>query len=108
MFNIGFAELILVLLVAFLIVGPKDLPKVARWIARQVKKCRAMLRELKAETGWDELTRDIEDTKREVTDVVKEVDITSELKDASKEVESSLQGVQQDIRQLDKESRENN
>ena len=28
MFNIGFAELILVLLVAFLIVGPKDLPKV--------------------------------------------------------------------------------
>lgn len=108
MFNIGFAELILVLLVAFLIVGPKDLPKVARWIARQVKKCRAMLRELKSETGWDELTRDIEDTKREVTEVVKEVDITSELKDASKEVESSLQGVQQDIRQLDKESRENN
>lgn len=107
MFNIGFAELILVLLVAFLIVGPKDLPKVARWIARQVKKCRAMLRELKSETGWDDLTRDIEDTKREVTEVVKEVDITSELKDASKEVESSLQGVQQDIRQLDRESREN-
>ncbi|MBR4081764.1 MAG: twin-arginine translocase TatA/TatE family subunit [Clostridia bacterium] len=36
MFNIGFAELILVLIVAFLIVGPKDLPKVARWIARQI------------------------------------------------------------------------
>ena len=35
MFNIGFSELILILLVAFVIVGPKDLPKVARWIARQ-------------------------------------------------------------------------
>ena len=31
MFNIGFSELLLVLLVAFLVVGPKDLPKVARW-----------------------------------------------------------------------------
>ena len=27
MFNIGFSELLLVLLVAFLVVGPKDLPK---------------------------------------------------------------------------------
>ena len=27
MFNIGFEELILILLVAFVIVGPKDLPK---------------------------------------------------------------------------------
>ena len=30
MFNIGFSELILILLVAFVIVGPRDLPKVAR------------------------------------------------------------------------------
>lgn len=29
MFNIGFEELILILLVAFVIVGPKDLP---RWL----------------------------------------------------------------------------
>lgn len=38
MFNIGFSELLLVLLVAFLVVGPKDLPKVARWLGRTVKK----------------------------------------------------------------------
>ena len=31
--NIGFGELIMILLVAFLVVGPKDLPKVARWLA---------------------------------------------------------------------------
>ena len=40
MFNIGFSELLLVLLVAFLVVGPKDLPKVARWLGRAVKKSR--------------------------------------------------------------------
>ena len=52
--NIGFGELIVVLLVAFLIVGPKDLPKVARWLGRQVKMLRRMVAELKTETGWDE------------------------------------------------------
>ena len=106
MFNIGFAELILVLLVAFLIVGPKDLPKVARWIARQVKKCRSLLRELKTETGWDELTRDIEDTKREVTEVVKEADVTAELQSASRDVEQSLNSVKDDIHRLDEEAKE--
>ena len=42
MFNIGFAELIVVLMVTFLIVGPKDLPKVARWLARLVKGIRCL------------------------------------------------------------------
>ena len=55
MFNIGFSELLLVLLVAFLVVGPKDLPKVARWLGRAVKKSRRLLNEIKKESGWDEL-----------------------------------------------------
>ena len=42
MFNIGFEELILILLVAFVIVGPKDLPKVARAIGRFVKMLKQM------------------------------------------------------------------
>ena len=52
MFNIGFSELLLVLLVAFLVVGPKDLPKVARWLGRTVKKSRRLLNEIKKESGW--------------------------------------------------------
>ena len=36
MFNIGFSELILILLVAFVIVGPRDLPKVARALGREL------------------------------------------------------------------------
>ena len=41
--NIGFGELIMILLVAFLVVGPKDLPKVARWLGRQVRMIRRMI-----------------------------------------------------------------
>lgn len=49
--NIGFGELIMILLVAFLVVGPKDLPKVARWLGRQVRMIRRMIEELKKETA---------------------------------------------------------
>ena len=45
MFNVGFTELIVVLLVAFLVVGPKDLPKVARAIARFVKYLKQLFQE---------------------------------------------------------------
>lgn len=66
MFNIGFAELIVVLLVAFLIVGPKDLPKVARWIARQVKAIRRLFHETKKEVGWDDMEAELKDTKSDI------------------------------------------
>ena len=36
MFNIGFSELSLILLVGFVIVGHKDLPRVARALCRGV------------------------------------------------------------------------
>lgn len=55
MFQIGFSELMLVLLIAFVIVGPKDLPKVARWLGRTLKKLRRMMADLKSEMGLDEL-----------------------------------------------------
>lgn len=61
MFNLGMMEILLVLAVAFLIVGPKDLPKVARWIARQLKSLKKLIREIKKETGWDEFAKEFKD-----------------------------------------------
>ena len=61
MFNIGFAELLLVLIIAYVIVGPKDLPKVARWLGRMVRTARQLIRELKAEVGWDEMMAETSD-----------------------------------------------
>ncbi len=96
-FNIGFSEVVLVLLIAFLVVGPKDLPKVARWMGRSVKKLRAIIREVKQETGWDEIETEIRDTKAEVKALKNEADITSELKDASAELDTSLKSVQHEL-----------
>ena len=42
MFNIGFGELLIILLIAFVIVGPDDLPKVARALGRGIRYLRAL------------------------------------------------------------------
>ena len=93
------------LLIAFLVVGPKDLPKVARWLGRMVKKMRQLIREVKKETGWDELEKEFKDTKSDMEDTFKEVkqdlDISSELKDAGKEWNASVKGVKDELKQAE-------
>ena len=110
MFNIGFSELIIVLLIAFLVVGPKDLPKVARWLGRMVKKLKQMINEVKKETGWDGLEKEIKDTKTDlnqsVKDLKKDLDITSELKGASADLNKSLNSVKDELHQTGKEIQE--
>ena len=105
-FNIGFSEVVLVLLIAFLVVGPKDLPKVARWLGQTVKKIRRMIKEVKREAGWDEFEKEIKDTKSDVNstlnDLKKDIDITSDLKDASSDLNKSLNDVQKELDQTGK------
>ena len=107
MFNIGFSELIIVLLIAFLVVGPKDLPKVARWLGRMVKKLKQMINEVKRETGWDDLEKEIKDTSTDLSksmkDLKNDLDITSELKGASRDLNKSLNSVKDELQLTGKE-----
>ncbi len=96
MLNIGFAELLLVLTIAYVIVGPKDLPKVARWIGRMVKAARQLIRDLKAEVGWDDVMSETADIRREVNDTLKEADITGDLKDAKKLLDRNVKEAEKD------------
>lgn len=98
MFNIGFSELLLVLLVAFLVVGPKDLPKVARWLGRAVKKSRRLLNEIKKESGWDELEKEVRDVQHDVKDAVKQGDVSAELREAKKSVQDSAEKFDNDTK----------
>ena len=45
MFDIGWSEMLLILLVALVVIGPRDLPRVARTMGHWVAKGRAMARE---------------------------------------------------------------
>ena len=107
MFNIGVGEILIVLVVAFVIVGPDDLPRVARWLGRQVRRLRSFIRDIKAETGWDELEKEVRDIQKDVRDTAKELDISSDLngvaKDVKGELESAARGVEADLGEVDRD-----
>lgn len=98
------------LLVAFLVVGPKDLPRVARWLGRMVRKIRQLIREVKKETGWDELEKEFKDTKSDMDETFREVkedlDISAELKDAGKEWKTSVKDVREELKQAEAAGKE--
>ncbi len=90
MFNIGFSELILILLVAFVFVGPKDLPKVARALGRGVKWIKTFIKDFQTETGLDEAVDEFKKTSRDLEKTFKEADPTRELKQVEKEIEDAV------------------
>ena len=74
MFNIGFAELILILLVAFVIVGPRDLPKIAAALGRGVRTIKQFMREFQDETGLGEVVDEFKRTSRDIEKTIREAD----------------------------------
>lgn len=94
MFNIGFSELILILLVAFVVVGPKDLPKVARALGRGVKWIKTFVKDFQEETGLGEVVDEFKKTSRDLEKTMREADPTKELKQAQKDVEAAVKEAQ--------------
>ena len=66
MIDIGWSEMAVAALIALLILGPKELPKAMRMVARWVKKLRAMTREV--QSGFDQMIReaDLEETRKSI------------------------------------------
>ncbi len=71
MFDIGWSEMAIVLLVAIIVIGPRDLPRLARAIGRWTGKARAMAREFQRsledmarEAELEELRKEIEGASR--------------------------------------------
>lgn len=58
MLDIGWSEMLVILVVALLVIGPKDLPKVARQVGRWTGKARAMAREF--QRSFDDMAREAE------------------------------------------------
>ena len=58
MFDIGWSELLVVLVVALVVVGPKDLPRLMRTVGRWVGRARAMADQFRS--SFDEMARQSE------------------------------------------------
>lgn len=85
-FGIGYTELVVIALVAIIVIGPKDLPKVLRAFGRTMQKVRGMAREFQGhldqamrEAGVDEIKKEINNLKtmNPVEDVKKEINSIS-------------------------------
>jgi sec-independent protein translocase protein TatB len=84
-FGIGYTELVVIALVAIIVIGPKDLPRVLRSLGRMTTKMRSMAREFQGhmdaamkEAGLDEVKKEIQTIKNPMT-MVKE-SVSTELK----------------------------
>ena len=58
MFGIGWSELLVIAVVAIVVVGPKDLPRLMRMVGRWVAKARAMADQFRK--SFDEMARQAE------------------------------------------------
>jgi sec-independent protein translocase protein TatB len=58
MFDLGWSEMAVILMVALIVIGPKDLPRVARTIGKWTAKARGMAREF--QRSLDDMAREAE------------------------------------------------
>lgn len=69
MFDIGWSEMGMILMVALIVIGPKDLPRLAREIGKWTAKARSMAREF--QRSFEDMAReaDLQDIKSELEKV---------------------------------------
>lgn len=82
MLDIGWTEMFVILVVALLVIGPKDLPRTLRTMGRWMGKVRAIGRDF--QRGLDEMVREAE-----LDDIKKDIDSVKKL-DLKKEVENTV------------------
>jgi sec-independent protein translocase protein TatB len=101
-FGIGYTEILVIALVAIIVIGPKDLPKVLRAFGRTMQKVRGMAREFQGhldqamrEAGVDDIKKEIsnlqamnpvEDVKKEINSISASNPIPIVAKDLSAEI----------------------
>jgi|TARA_R110002072_G_scaffold205137_1_gene363034 sec-independent protein translocase protein TatB len=95
MFDIGWTEMVVVLVIAVLVVGPKDLPRAIATIGKYIRKARSMAREF--QSGINDLAREAEldDIKKDISST--DFNIKKQVEDAV-DPTGSMQGMFNDIK----------
>jgi sec-independent protein translocase protein TatB len=85
-FGVGYSELFVLALIAVIVIGPKDLPKVLRTFGQFMTKARKMAGEFQThvdaamrDSGVSDLKRDFDDTKNQFKSVMAAPNVVSPL-----------------------------
>ena len=90
----GFLELILIAVIALIVVGPRDLPKLMRSLGQFVAKARALAGEFTA--AFDQMARETEmDELRKEIDAIKNDNVITQTK---RDIEKDMSEISKDIR----------
>ena len=105
MFSFGWGEILLILVVVIIVVGPKDIPKFLRQIGNLSKSIKKISREFKYSLNQIAEETDLKDVKNsitEVTDLNKEFDIKSNLNNEIKTIKETISSVEEDVSIINK------
>ena len=105
MFSFGWGEILLILVVIIIVVGPKDIPKFLRQIGNLSKSIKKISREFKSSLNQIAEETDLKDVKNSITEVTnlnKELDIKSNLKNEIKTIKETISSVEEDVSNLNK------
>jgi sec-independent protein translocase protein TatB len=90
MFEIGFWELVLIGVVALVVVGPEQLPGLARKAGFWLGKARRMIAEVKAEVDRELHLEEIKQSLRQQADLGEVKDLTDQVKSLRREIEEEF------------------
>ena len=105
MFSFGWGEILLILLVVIIVVGPKDIPKFLRQIGNLSKSIKKISREFKSSLNQIAEETDLKDVKNSITDITdikKELDIKSNFKNEINTIKETVSSVEKDISDINK------
>ena len=105
MFSFGWGEILLILVVIIVVVGPKDIPKFLRQIGNLSKSIKKISREFKSSLNQIAEETDLKDVKNSITEVAnlnKELDIKSNLKNEIKTIKETISSVEEDVSKINK------
>jgi len=88
--NMGFTELILILLIAFLVVGPDNLPKVGRALAKGLKYARNTFYEIKKSVDEDEDLEKLKEVKENIKNPLKDINPMHEVNLIKQDIEKTI------------------
>ena len=105
MFSFGWGEILLILIVVIIVVGPKDIPKFLRQIGNLSKSIKKISREFKSslnQIAEETELKEVKNSITDITDIKEEFDIKSNLKNEINTIKETVSSVEKDISDINK------